>query len=211
MIKILAIGDSHIPRRAKNIPVQICDMLEKSVLHGKFDYSFFTGDVVKAPRFMSYLKKITKSEVLVVVGNMDYYGGNQNAPIYQQINLFLKNNKDLIIGLTHGHQISPRGDHSQLETLAIQNNFNILISGHTHKEEITLTKKNILLLNPGSVTGAWSFVASRNPSFIVLQINETTGTIITTLHQYDIRASKFRDLNDIYIFDNDKIYSKTEN
>ena len=211
MIKILAIGDSHIPRRAKNIPVQICDMLEENVLNGKFDYTFFTGDVISAPRFMSYLKKITKTEVLIVVGNMDYYGGNQNAPIYQQINLFLKNNKDLIIGLTHGHQISPRGDHSQLETLAIQNNFNILISGHTHKEEITLTKKNILLLNPGSVTGAWSFVASRNPSFIVLQINETTGTIITTLHQYDIRASKFRDLNDIYIFDNDKIYSKTEN
>ena len=50
MIKILVIGDSHIPRRAKNIPIQICEALEKSVLNGKFDYTFFTGDVVKAPR-----------------------------------------------------------------------------------------------------------------------------------------------------------------
>ncbi|GAG12866.1 unnamed protein product, partial [marine sediment metagenome] len=79
-MKILVIGDSHIPRRAKNIPVQICDVLENNVLNGKFDYIFFTGDVVKAPRLMSYLKKITKNEVLIVLGNMDYYGGNQNAP-----------------------------------------------------------------------------------------------------------------------------------
>ena len=59
MMKILAMGDSHIPRRAKSIPTQIYDALEKNVLNGKFDYTFFTGDVVKAPKFMSYLKKIT--------------------------------------------------------------------------------------------------------------------------------------------------------
>jgi len=202
MIKILAIGDSHIPRRAKNIPVQICDVLEKNVLNGKFDYTFFTGDVVKALRFMSYLKKITKSEVLIVIGNMDYYGGNQNAPIYQHIEVSIETKENLTVGLTHGHQIHPRGDHAQLGTLAYDNNYNIFISGHTHKEEVVLTNNGVLLLNPGSVTGAWSFVASRNPSIIILILDERTGEIDVFLHQYEIRSSKLREKKSSFIFKN---------
>ncbi len=205
MIKILAIGDSHIPRRAKNIPDQICDMLEKSVLNGKFDYTFFTGDVVKAPRFMTYLKKITKNEVLVVVGNMDYYGGNKNAPIYQHIEISIETKENLTVGLTHGHQIRPRGDHNQLGTLAFDKNYNVLISGHTHKEEVVLTNNDVLLLNPGSVTGAWSFVASRNPSIIVLILNEKTGEINAFLHRYEIRSSELREKKYSFIFKNKTI------
>ncbi|MHA1486250.1 MAG: YfcE family phosphodiesterase, partial [Promethearchaeota archaeon] len=202
---ILTIGDSHIPRRAKNIPVQICDVLEKNVLNGKFDFTFFTGDVVKAPRFMSYLKKITQSEVLVVIGNMDYYGGNQNAPIYQHIDISIETKENLTVGLTHGHQIHPRGDHTQLGYLAIDNNYNILISGHTHKEEVVLTNNGVLLLNPGSVTGAWSFVASRNPSIIVLILDEKTGEIDVFLYRYEIRPSKKKKKKFSFIFKNKTI------
>ena len=205
MIKILAIGDSHIPRRAKSIPVQICDVLEKTVSNGKFDYTFFTGDVIKAPRFMNYLKKITKVELLAVVGNMDYYGGNRNVPIYQHIEISLETKEKLTVGLTHGHQINPRGDHTQLGTLAINNNYNILISGHTHKEEVVLIDNGVLLLNPGSVTGAWSFVASRNPSVIVSIFNEKTGEITVFLHQYEIRSSKLREKKFSFIFTNKTI------
>jgi len=202
MMKILAIGDSHIPRRAKSIPVQICDVLEKTVLNGKFDYTFFTGDVIKAPRFMNYLKKITKVEVLAVVGNMDYYGGNRNAPIYQHIEISLETKEKLTVGLTHGHQINPRGDHAQLRALAFDNKYNILISGHTHKEEVVLTNNGVLLMNPGSVTGAWSFVASRNPSMIVLLLSEKTGEIDVFLHHYEIRSSKLREKKYSFIFRN---------
>ena len=202
MIKILVIGDSHIPRRAKNIPIQICEVLEKNVLNRKFDYTFFTGDVIKAPRFMSYLKKITNVEVLAVVGNMDYYGGNRNAPIYQHIEVSIETKENLTVGLTHGHQIHPRGDNAQLGNLAIDNNYNILISGHTHKEEIVLTNDGVLLLNPGSVTGAWPFVASRNPSILVLILDEKTGEIDVFLHQYEIRSSKLREKKSSFIFKN---------
>jgi len=127
MIKILVIGDSHIPRRAKSIPIQICDILEKSVLNGKFDYTLFTGDVINAPKFMEFLKRITKTEILFVIGNMDYYGRNQNAPLYQHINISLETKENFTIGVTHGHQINPRGDYAQLESLAIVNNYKILI------------------------------------------------------------------------------------
>ncbi len=207
MIKLLAIGDSHLPRRAKSVPDQIIKKLEQLVEIEKFDYTFFTGDVVNAPKFMNFLNLITKRNLFVVIGNMDYYGGNRDAPVYQNLNLSMGNNDNLIVGLTHGHQVSPRGDHSQLELIAIEKSFNILISGHTHKEEIFL-QKDILLLNPGSVTGAWSFVASGNPSFITLSVVEKTGDISVVLYQYDIRAAKLKDLKSYFVFENNKIRYK---
>ena len=207
MIKLLAIGDSHVPRRAKSIPDQIIKKLEQLAKTEKFDYTFFTGDIVNAPKFMNFLNIITKKNLFVVIGNMDYYGGNRDAPVYQNLNISMGNNDNLIVGLTHGHQISPRGDHSQLELIAIEKSFNVLISGHTHKEEIFL-QKDVLLLNPGSVTGAWSFIASGNPSFITLNIIEKTGEINVVLHQYDIRATKFKDLKSYFVFENNKIRYK---
>ena len=207
MIKLLAIGDSHLPRRAKSVPDQIIKKLEQLVETEKFDYTFFTGDVVNAPKFMNFLNLITKKNPFVVIGNMDYYGGNRDAPVFQNLNISIGNNDNLIVGLTHGHQVSPRGDHSQLELIGIEKSFNILISGHTHKEEIFL-QKDILLLNPGSVTGAWSFIASGNPSFITLSIVEKTGEINVVLHQYDIRATKFEDLKSYFVFENNKIRHK---
>ena len=207
MIKLLAIGDSHIPRRAKSVPDQIIKKLEQLVEIEKFDYTFFTGDVVNAPKFMNFLNLITKRNLFVVIGNMDYYGGNRDAPVYQSLNISMGNNDNLNVGLTHGHQVSPRGDRSQLELIAIEKSFNILISGHTHKEEIFL-QKDILLLNPGSVTGAWSFVASGNPSFITLSIIEKTGEINVVLYQYDIRAAKLKDLKSYFVFENNKIRHK---
>jgi predicted phosphodiesterase len=72
MIKLLAIGDSHLPRRAKSVPDQIIKKLEQLVEIEKFDYTFFTGDVVNAPKFMNLLNLITKRTLFVVIGNMDY-------------------------------------------------------------------------------------------------------------------------------------------
>ena len=206
-MRILVIGDSHIPRRASEVPPIIMDKLNQ-LSSQLFDYIFFTGDVINAPDFMNYLRNLSKNEMFCVIGNMDYYGGFQDAPVYQDLKISPKTSNRLIIGLTHGHQISPRGDHIQLENLALQRNYNILISGHTHKEEVVLTKNHILLLNPGSVTGAWSYIASQNPSFIVIQIEKKTSIINITLYQYNIRATSFRDLNYDYYFDQKKIQAK---
>jgi len=152
-MRILVIGDSHIPRRASEVPPIIMDKLEQLTTSHLFDYTFFTGDLIKAPNFIQFLKIHTKNDVFIVVGNMDYHGGNRNASLNQKLNIPI--GKDEIkIGLIHGHQISPRGDHSQLELVALENSYNILLSGHTHKEEIFLTKNHILLLNPGSITRA---------------------------------------------------------
>ncbi|MFW9950406.1 MAG: YfcE family phosphodiesterase [Candidatus Thorarchaeota archaeon] len=205
---MLIIGDAHIPRRAKEISPQIIDKLTQTSTDKLFEYTFFTGDLVNAEEFIQFLKLRTKKDVFVVIGNMDYYEGNRNLPTYQKLEYSLNKDNYLLIGLTHGHQISPRGDHSQLELLAVENGYNILISGHTHKEEIFLTKDGVLLLNPGSITGAWSFISSGIPSFMVLSISKEDQGIIVELFQFNIKESKFIESKFHFIFKNQKITRK---
>jgi putative phosphoesterase len=202
---ILCIGDSHIPKRANEIPEKMYEKLNNLTLKELFDYTLFTGDLVKFPELIDFLKTKTKRDLLSVMGNMDYYYGNTSAPLYQALDVAFEDTDKISIGLTHGAQISPRGDHAQLEKLAIDKEYNILISGHTHKEEIVLTKNGILLLNPGSVTGAWSFVASRIPSFIELCINESTKEINVNLIQMDKKSRELNVLNYQYFFQDYKI------
>jgi uncharacterized protein len=197
MINLLAIGDAHIPRRAREIPPKIYEKLGILAEETLFDYTFFTGDVIDAPEFIEFLKLRTKRDFFRVLGNMDYYGGNRDAPKFQRLRL----SNQLLIGMTHGAQISPRGDHDQLELIAMEKNYNILISGHTHQEEITLTKNGILLLNPGSVTGAWSFIASQIPSFIVINIKVDTGQINTILYRLNMRENKISETKDYFSYD----------
>ncbi len=207
MVKCLVIGDAHIPRRAKSVPDKILYKLNELTGQKPFDYTFFTGDLITAYDFIDFLNSRTSNKVFIVIGNMDYYGGNRSSPIYQKLDIDFLDNERLTIGLTHGHQIEPRGDHSQLEELAInEKSYNILISGHTHKEEVLLTKKGILLLNPGSVTGAWSFIASGVPSFIVIQINEETKEIDIILFQLDNRLKNINELKSYFKFMNDIIH-----
>ncbi|MFX0041280.1 MAG: YfcE family phosphodiesterase [Candidatus Hodarchaeota archaeon] len=208
MLKLLAIGDSHIPRRAKRIPDKIIEKLNQLTETELFKLTFFTGDLIQAPKFLNFLNLKTKGELLIVIGNMDHFGGNRDAPMFQKSDLTFSDKEVITIGLTHGHQISPRGDLKQLELLAIEKEFNILISGHTHKEEVFLTEKGILLLNPGSVTGAWSFIASNNPSFITLNFSLKTQEIDVNLFQLDIRSSKLNNLRSHFIFQNNRIKYK---
>ena len=208
MVRILVIGDSHIPRRAKNIPEKVLEMLDELTRQSLFDYTLFTGDLIEAPDLIESLKLKTKRDFFIVQGNMDYFGGNRDFPYYQKLILSNLNGEKLTIGLTHGAQIEPRGDHSQLEYLAIENHYNILVSGHTHKEEIYLSDKGILLLNPGSSTGAWSFVASQIPSFITINLDENFQRIEINLYQLIFHGENMEKSSFYYLFQNKKIKRK---
>ncbi len=208
MIRILCIGDSHIPYRAKELPEKIYNKLNDLTIKDLFDYTLFTGDIIKFPELIEYLGLKTKKEVLIVMGNMDYYYGNRSAPIYQQLVINFDDNDKIVIGLTHGAQIRPRGDHTQLENLAFKKKNNILISGHTHREEIFLTDKRILLINPGSVTGAWSFVASGLPSFVELNVFESNKDITVNLIQIEKQTRELVGLKSSFFFQNNQIMER---
>jgi putative phosphoesterase len=204
MVRYLIIGDSHIPRRAKDVPEEIYNKITELTTTEQFEYTFFTGDLIKAPKFLDFLNLKTIKEVFVVIGNMDYFDGNRNAPLYQKLDIQLEGGV-LTIGLTHGAQISPRGDHAQLELLAAERGYHILISGHTHHEEVLLTGNGTLLLNPGSVTGAWSFVASGIPCFITLNIEEKSKEIKINLFQFNKKSKEINEVRSFFIFQNDRI------
>ena len=208
MLKLLAIGDSHIPRRAKDIPSQVYDTLEKLTEKTLFEYTFFTGDVINAPKFLDFLNLKTKRDLFIVLGNMDYYGGNRNVPIYQKLEIPIKDDDPLLIGLTHGAQISPRGDHAQLELLASERNYHVLISGHTHHEEVVLSENGALLLNPGRVTGAWSFVASGNPSFLTLAFEESNSNIDIDLYVLNKKNNRFEKRTYYFLYKNNRIHNR---
>ena len=183
-------------------------MIDELTRESLFDYTLFTGDLIKDPELIDYLKLKTKRDLFIVQGNMDYFGGNKDAPYYQKLVLISPTGEKLTIGLIHGAQIEPRGDHSQLEYLALENQYNILISGHTHKEDIYLTEKGILLLNPGSSTGAWSFVASQIPSFLTISLDRDFHRIEINLFQLVSRTGDMSKSSYLFFFHNNKIKRK---
>ncbi|MFX1381557.1 MAG: YfcE family phosphodiesterase [Promethearchaeota archaeon] len=207
MVKILVLGDSHIPRRAKSIPEEIIDKINKLTENSLFDIVLFTGDVIKAPDLIEFLKSKAKRGFYKVLGNMDYYGGDTDAPLYQKLHFKTLEDKELVIGLSHGAEIEPRGDLLKLEALALEKQYSILIFGHTHKEEIFLSENGILLINPGSITGAWSFLASQTPLFIMINLMENNQKITIKLFQLFKNIREIRETNFQFRFQKGRISS----
>jgi len=74
------------------------------------------------------------------------------------------------IGVIHGHQVLPWGDHLALGSIRRKMGVDILISGHTHKNEV-VEHEGCYHINPGSVTGAYSSSQGQSvPSFILLAV-----------------------------------------
>ena len=167
-MRILVIGDFHIPERAERIPKKIVDKISKE----KFDLILCTGDLTER-KVLEFLSSI--APVKWVMGNMDYLTG----PLMEKVRI-----GDLRIGLIHGTEIYPRGDVRQLHMKARELGVNILISGHTHAADIKLVE-GILLLNPGSATGVWGGYryASMIPSFMILEITENGRKILVRLYE----------------------------
>jgi len=158
MVTILIIGDTHIPDRADHIPDKLLDIIE----NGKpWDIAVFTGDFTGFD-VIEWFKKLAHASYYVA-GNMDYV----RRPLTQVFKV-----EDLTIGLHHGHGVEPRGDTYGLTRIATRLNVNMLITGHTHSPFIKHgVTDNILLVNPGSLTGVWGGGGgSMKPSMIILDI-----------------------------------------
>ena len=72
------------------------------------------------------------------------------------------------IGLCHGHQVVPWGSTEALARLQREMDVDILVTGHTHKNEVN-EYEGKWFINPGSITGAYSSITSDvTPSFILM-------------------------------------------
>ena len=98
------------------------------------------------------------------------------------------------IGLIHGHQIVPWGDSLSLAMIQRQLDVDILISGHTHQNEVN-EYEGKWYINPGSITGAYSTITTEvTPSFILLAIQGSkVVTYVYELNgdQVDVSKSEF--------------------
>lgn len=117
---------------------------------------------------------------------------------------------ELAIGIIHGHQLVPWNDAAILANYARSIGVDVLIHGHTHAPEILRSEgsgsapaksasgadgasgtsvsagASTLLLNPGSITGAFSpFTSQVFPSFCLLAIAGPSVTI----YQYELLAA----------------------
>lgn len=176
-MRLLIIGDTHIPERASVIPKQITDKIESE----KFDLILCTGDLEDEAvmRYLSHLGKLH-----AIRGNMDYL----TLPKETKIGV-----KSFIVGLIHGDAVYPRGDPRRLAKEAQRIGVDILISGHTHRlsiNEMRIEDKKLLLLDPGSATGVWGGgPASHIPSFIILEIEDKHATV----HVFELVGNSLRE------------------
>ncbi len=181
-MKLVVIGDFHIPSRAKEIPNWIIETIKKE----KPNLILCTGDV-EIEDVITSLKRI--ADVICVRGNMDWL----NLPEHQEIRI-----NDIVIGLIHGTGIHPRGDLEQLNEYAKRMNANVLIHGHTHKMNTSIYK-NKLFVNPGTATGVWGGSSSGGPeSFIIMDINDNKIKLKKFIgkkeevERYDIKNGEIR-------------------
>jgi len=181
--RLLVIGDFHIPHRARWIPIPILEFL----MDKRFDMVLCTGDLC-VDKVQSFLSRF--GPVKAVMGNMDYIHNPKE---------FRQKIEDLVIGMTHGDEISPRGDIEGLKKRAMRMGVDVLITGHTHVpmiKELQVRDRKILLLNPGSATGVWSGGLKHGPpSFMILEVDGSRLTV----HLYQLRDDKL--VEEVYEFE----------
>ncbi|MFP3210134.1 MAG: YfcE family phosphodiesterase [Thermocladium sp.] len=180
-VRILVAGDAHVPDRADSIHAAILDELDSMK---PFDYVLVTGDLINEDT-LKQLMGFGRARY-VVKGNMDYL----ELPDKEVIRI-----GETKIGLMHGHQIMHRGDTRELIRVAVNLRVNILVSGHTHVPMIM--KGAITLLNPGSITGAWSGAGNReSPSFLVLELIKGLANIdLYQLIENEIKITKHESIS----------------
>ena len=129
------VSDTHIPTRAKEIPLKVFDRLQN------VDFIIHAGDLVE-------LKVIDKLEqlapVLAVHGNMDRTNIREVLPEMNELKLL-----DWKIGVTHDP--GALFGRTKMREIAEENNFDVLVYGHTHCPSMKWESKR-LYINPGSPT-----------------------------------------------------------
>eukprot|EP00030_Apusomonadida_sp_AF-17_P000385 a174388_1457.p2 GENE.a174388_1457~~a174388_1457.p2 ORF type:complete len:202 (+),score=76.84 a174388_1457:38-607(+) len=162
MVFVLLIGDAHVPHRAFDIPPPF----RKLLLPGKIQHILCTGNLTSRDQ-LDYLRHLA-ADCHVVRGEHDEIAGLPESKVVQ-IGGFQ-------IGVVHGHDVVPWGDHESLAMVARKLNCDILVSGHTHAFE-AFEYEGKLFINPGSVTGAYSSITDDvQPSFVLMDVKGSSLT-----------------------------------
>ena len=149
-MKIVILGDIHYPSRTDSL--EFLDVVKEE----KPDLIIATGDYTEE-EIIKELKSIAK--FLGIKGNCDY------VELPSEICTEILNKKVLII---HSHEFG-RGNINGLVEYGKKLGVEVIVFGHTHKPYLGYID-GILLLNPGSISGAYPGDHSKVPkSYIVIE------------------------------------------
>lgn len=126
---MLVVGDHHIGNRAHVIPEEFQRML----VPNKMQHVICTGNLGSKEQF-NELRQLAPN-VHVVAGDNEYVDSSSSSqmsfPSTRVVHI-----GEFRIGLIHGHQVLPWGDHLALASVRRKLGVDILVSGHTHKNEV---------------------------------------------------------------------------
>jgi len=167
---VLIIGDFHVPFKKPDIPATFKELLNTD----KIKTVLCTGNVC-SEEITERLKGIANN-VHIVKGDLDTTG---ESPLPESSIVNIGHFK---VGLIHGHQIVPWGNHEALENQMRKMDVDILVSGHTHVNEIFQSCTGKYLINPGSVSGAPSDLVAASgapivPSFMLMAVQGPSAAI----------------------------------
>eukprot|EP00617_Octactis_speculum_P013657 CAMPEP_0185768138 /NCGR_PEP_ID=MMETSP1174-20130828/47753_1 /TAXON_ID=35687 /ORGANISM="Dictyocha speculum, Strain CCMP1381" /LENGTH=193 /DNA_ID=CAMNT_0028452699 /DNA_START=44 /DNA_END=625 /DNA_ORIENTATION=- len=169
---VLVVGDCHIPHRAAMIP----EKFKRMLVPNKMQHVLCTGNLVTKEQYDEF--RNLAPNMHIVRGDFDESSSFPETKVVQ-----IGNFK---IGLAHGHQIVPWGDPLALAAVQRQLDVDILVTGHTHKNEVN-EYEGKWFINPGSITGAYSALESDvTASFILLAVQ---GNKVVT-YVYELRDDK---------------------
>jgi len=141
----------------------------------KMQHVICTGNIGSKDQY-SELRSLAPN-IHVVSADSEYNTNNNNTPTTNddessamfpetkvvQVGVFR-------VGVIHGHQVVPWGDHMSLAMVRRKLNVDVLISGHTHKNEV-VEHEGFYHINPGSITGAFTGTGeSATPSFVLFTV-----------------------------------------
>lgn len=157
---VLVLGDMHIPHRASAIP----EKFKRMLVPNKMQHVICTGNLGSKKNYDS-LRDLAPN-VHVVSGDVEY-SGPQATPFPETCVVSVG---EFRIGVIHGHQAIPWGDHMALSMWRRKLGCDVLISGHTHNNEV-VEQEGFYHINPGSITGAYSpTMPDVVPSFVLLAV-----------------------------------------
>ncbi len=129
------VSDTHVPARASRIPEGVFKVFENA------DFIVHAGDLVEL-NVLDELEQV--APVLAVRGNMDGPAVSGVLPTLNSFKLM-----DRKIGVVH--DAGGLYVREKMAEIAMQNQFDVLVFGHTHTSQISWEGKR-LFINPGSPT-----------------------------------------------------------
>jgi vacuolar protein sorting-associated protein 29 len=132
---VLVLGDLHIPTRASKIPAAFKRMLVPNKMQHVICCGNLSVDDYEELRALS-------PNLHVVAGEYDDGSTGLIFPESRVIQI-----GSFRIGIIHGHQILPWNSPEALARMRRKMNVDVLISGHTHKNEVTV-QDGVYHINP---------------------------------------------------------------